>query len=371
MANDIDLGKISITPRGDWNNKTEVEYNDIWRYKNAKYLALQDSTGVVPADDGVYWYELSSQGKSAYQQAVDNGFPGSEEEWLQSLKQPALDGAARADAAVANMDKRFPDEISKIQSSLYNQLSSDLNDKVVKPLVISGTEQLAGQYKMNGEVIDIYERSVSLSNLPKVAGETKDYVIADEPLGFGTYVNVESFVASTGKGLNKEFLNFNYDITRFYINSQLQTCVVLKCRNTVSEEVNGLMHIQYCKFRGDVVEFDITLPSSVNKEAISLEIPPLKYNKKMVFSYITDDSYAIYQYIFSLINKRYIAKRFKLPDDRILTWHLGMQGDPQIEQYVSDAYYPEKPAQCTDGAGIKKRYATTVATWPDKLKNNT
>ena len=122
------------------------------------------------------------------------------------------------------MDKRFPDEISKIQSSLYNQLSSDLNDKVVKPLVISGTEQLAGQYKMNGEVIDIYERSVSLSNLPKAAGETKDYVIADEPLGFGTYVNVESFVASTGKGLNKEFFNFNYDITRFYINSQLQTC---------------------------------------------------------------------------------------------------------------------------------------------------
>ena len=57
-----------------------------------------------------------------------------------------------------------------------------------------------------------------------------------------------------------------------------------------------------------------------------------------------------------------------MPDDRILTWHLGMQGDPQIEQYVSDAYYPEKPAQCTDGAGIKKRYATTVATWPDKLK---
>ena len=101
----------------------------------------------------------------------------------------------------------------------------------------------------------------------------------DEPLGFGTYVNVESFVASTGKGLNKEFFNFNYDITRFYINSQLQTCVVLKCRNTVSEEVNGLMHIQYCKFRGDVVEFDITLPSSVNREAISLEIPPLKYNK--------------------------------------------------------------------------------------------
>ena len=75
MANDIDLGKISIAPKGDWNDKTKVEYNDIWRYKNAKYLALQDSTGVVPTDDGIYWYELSSQGKGAYQQAVDNGYP--------------------------------------------------------------------------------------------------------------------------------------------------------------------------------------------------------------------------------------------------------------------------------------------------------
>ena len=81
---------------------------------------------------------------------------------------------------------------------------------------------------MNGEVIDIYERSVSLSNLPKAAGETKDYVIADEPLGFGTYVNVESFVASTGKGLKNSFFNFNYDITRFYINSQLQTCAEMQ-----------------------------------------------------------------------------------------------------------------------------------------------
>lgn len=36
---------------------------------------------------------------------------------------------------------------------------------------------------------------------------------------------------------------------------------------------------------------------------------------------------------------------------------------------MSDAYYPTSPAQCTDGAGIKKRYATTVSTWPDKLKD--
>ena len=371
MANDIDLGKISIAPKGDWNDKTEVEYNDIWRYKNAKYLALQDSTGVVPTDDGIYWYELSSQGKGAYQQAVDNGFSGSEEEWLQSLKQPALDGAARADAAVANMDKRFPDEISKIQSSLYNQLSSDLNDKVVKPLVISGTEQLAGQYNMNGEVMDIYERSVSLSNLPKTAGETKVYVVSDELLGYGAYMNVESFVASTGVGLTKDFFQFNFEILRCFINESLQSCIEIRCKSTLSEtgNINAVVHLQYCKFSGDVVEFDVELPDTVDKESVSLEIPPLKYNKKMVFRYVTDDSYSIYQYIFSAINKRLIAKEFNLADGRVLSYHLGMQGNPELDRYVSGGYYPEHFAQCTDGAGVKHRYATTVSAWGDKLKD--
>ncbi|MEI3482997.1 MAG: hypothetical protein V8Q69_12725 [Bacteroides caccae] len=210
-------------------------------------MALQITTGVIPADDRGILIQLSSQGKSAYQQAVDNGFPGSEKKIAQIVKQPALDGAARADAAVANMDKRFPDEISKIRALLYNQLSSDLNDKVVKPLVISGTEQLAGKYKMNGEVIDIYERYIFIQ-LAK--GCRRNERLCDWGGGprFGTYVNVNHSLLQPEKDWIKKF-NFNYDITRFYINSQLQTCVVLKCRNTVSEEVNGLMHIQYCKFR--------------------------------------------------------------------------------------------------------------------------
>jgi len=372
MANDIDLGKISIAPKGDWNDKTEVEYNDIWCYKKAKYLALQDSTGVVPADDGVYWYELSSQGKNAYQQAVDNGFSGSEEEWLQSLKQPALDGAARADAAIANMDKRFPEEISKVQSSLYNQLSSDLNDKVVKPLVISSSEQLAGQYKMNGEVIDIYERSVSLSNLPKSAGETKVYVVSDELLGYGAYMNIESFVASAGVGLTKDFFQFNFEILRCFINESLQSCIEIRCKSTLSEtgNINAVAHLQYCKFPGDVIEFSVSLPDNIDKEAIQVTIPPIKYNKKKVFSYITDDSYNIYQYIFAGINKRMVARWFgNEPNKNGYYYHYGMQGQTKFDQYVSEQYYPEHFLQCTDGAGIKHRYSTMVACWPDKLRD--
>lgn len=372
MDNDIDLGKISITPKGDWNDKVQVEYNDIWRYNGAKYLSIQDSTGIVPSDDGVYWYELSSQGESAYQLAVENGFVGSEVAWIQSLKQPALDGEARADAAIANMDKRFPDEISKVQSSLYNQLSSDLSDKVVKPLVISSAEELAGQYKMNGEVIDIYERSVSLSHLPKVAGEAKVYVVSDELLGYGAYMNVESFVASTGVGLTKDFFQFNFEILRCFINESLQSCIEIRCKSAISEagNISAVAHLQYCKFPGDVIEFTVNVPDGIDKEAIQVTIPPVKYNKKKVFSYITDDSYNIYQYIFAGINKRMVARWFgNEPNKNNYAYHYGMQGHTEFDQHVSGQYYPEHFLQCTDGAGVKHRYSTMVACWPDKLRD--
>ena len=188
-------------------------------------------------------------------------------------------------------------ELALATGRIDEKVEQAVNEKTSKPLTISPSEHKAGVYNMGGDKIDIYERSVRLQELPRISGVTKEYVIADEPLGFGIYANIDSFVISSGKGVNREFFNFSYEITRYYINAQLQSCVAVRCKDDVSEEVSGLLHVQYCKFFGDVVEFDIVLPGSVDKSAVSLEIPPLKFNKKMAFSYITDDSYAIYQYI--------------------------------------------------------------------------
>lgn len=74
MADDIDLGKISLTPKGTWNEETHVEFNDVWKYGIGKFLALKDSVGIAPSDDGVNWYELSSQGLRGEQ-----GIPGTSE----------------------------------------------------------------------------------------------------------------------------------------------------------------------------------------------------------------------------------------------------------------------------------------------------
>lgn len=273
--------------------------------------------------------------------------------------------------SINSMNREINTQLALATGQIDTKVDEAVADKAAKPLIISSSENKAGTYNMGGEKVDIYERSVRLETLPRTAGDTKEYVIANEPLGFGIYADIDSLVASGGKGLNKEFFNFNYEITRYYINGQLQSCVVIRCKTDVAGDVSGLLHIRYCKFFGDVIEFDVSLPDTVDKESVSLEIPPLKYNKKMAFSYITDDSYAIYQYIFSAINKRMIAKKFELPDGRVLSYHLGMQGKPEFDRYVSESYYPEHFAQCTDGAGVKHRYATTVSAWGDKMKDQT
>ena len=55
MAEDIDLGKISLTPKGVWNDSVEVEFNDVWSWDGKKYLALQSSKGVIPQEDNIFY----------------------------------------------------------------------------------------------------------------------------------------------------------------------------------------------------------------------------------------------------------------------------------------------------------------------------
>ena len=160
MAEDIDLGKISLTPKGTWNEETHVEFNDVWKYGIGKFLALKDSVGITPSDDGVNWYELSSQGLSAYQMAVNEGFQGSVSDWLAYLRQPAVDAAAVAEAAVASLNITYQQELEEAKNELVDAVEDAVVDKVVRPLSISSSESKIGSYKMSGEDIDIYEKYI-------------------------------------------------------------------------------------------------------------------------------------------------------------------------------------------------------------------
>ena len=69
-------------------------------------LALEGDTSINAYSTIQPYWVKGDPGDSAYQIAVEHGYEGTEEEWLQSLKQPALDGAAVAVAAAENADQK-------------------------------------------------------------------------------------------------------------------------------------------------------------------------------------------------------------------------------------------------------------------------
>ena len=171
-------------------------------------------------------YDLGSTEKTHAETWIfDGGIFVDKSNWKQWATQTEQEDIAKIlQESLNSLNQEINKEMTLAISQIDTKVDEAVKDKTSKPLIISQAENKAGTYNVGGESLDIWERSVQLLSLPKAQEESKEYVIADEPLGFGTYVSIESFVASTGKGLNKEFFNFNYDITRFYVNSQLQSC---------------------------------------------------------------------------------------------------------------------------------------------------
>lgn len=56
------LGKVSVTPRGDYNASTTYYALDIVGYEGGSYLAMKEVTGVTPSNDEVNWMQLSGPG---------------------------------------------------------------------------------------------------------------------------------------------------------------------------------------------------------------------------------------------------------------------------------------------------------------------
>lgn len=112
-----------------------------------------------------------------------------------------------------------------------------------------------------------------------------------------------------------------------------------------------------------IVKVEMTVPASVNTEKVTASIPALKYNKKLVTTWTVDDSYSIYNQIFSVVNKKWVDDELMSywnPDDtRTFFYHLNGER--------TNGYVPEKTLEYTDGCGIAHRFAASVASWPWKL----
>lgn len=56
------LGKVSVTPRGDYNAGTTYYALDIVGHEGGSYLAMKEVTGIEPSNDQVNWMQLSGPG---------------------------------------------------------------------------------------------------------------------------------------------------------------------------------------------------------------------------------------------------------------------------------------------------------------------
>ncbi|WP_286894947.1 MULTISPECIES: hypothetical protein [Sphingobacterium] len=227
---------------------------------------------------------------------------------------------------------------------------------------IAESERTIGTYSYGGEYMPIYSTTFKLNALPVQQGVTKEYVLSDEPLGYGLFLNIAKTSVSSGKTLFGNYYNTKYSIENIHVNNEFQTIIEIKClENIVSADpVYMLLNLEYLKYEGNILEFTVDLPGGVDPSDIALSFPKLKFNKKFAFSYITDDSNSIYQFYFSGINKRWVATTMKF------YLHLNFPIAPDF----SEGFTPEYPLEFTDGAGNKRRFATSIAVWPDKLHDH-
>lgn len=259
-------------------------------------------------------------------------------------------------------------DIRKRITEVEGKVSDIVNNPPENSVLITNKEVKIGTFSLEGENHDLFEQSFKLYELPVTTGETREFIISEEPLGYGLYMSIEGFSVSSGKKMQSEFFMGAYEVQKIYVNSQMKTVVAIKCKETVGQALSAVLHLVYCKFFGDKLTLELTLPQGISPESVDLTFPKLKYNKKIIFSWINDDSYSIWNSIFCLVNKKWVddgEMSFWDPSDtRSFFPHLNWTYNGVSK---TTGYIPEHPLEYTDGARVRHRFATSVATWIDKL----
>lgn len=97
------------------------------------------------------------------------------------------------------------------------------------------------------------------------------------------------------------------------------------------------------------VDLVLSLPEGDRAAEVAVEIPRLKFDKRVLMSYTMDDDVAgAYGRIFTVINNKWV--------DDLNYAHQGIA--------PSTGFLPGKTLGYTDGTGIEKRFAAGVAVWP-------
>ena len=124
MAQQTNIGKVSLTPRGAYSQSATYEALDIVTYNGSSYIVLQSVTGITPPND-TYYQLIASKGDSG-----SNGISATISAGTVSMlpigTNPSVTNAGTPNSAVFN----FGIPYSPVPSSYVQR--SELDDYVEK-----------------------------------------------------------------------------------------------------------------------------------------------------------------------------------------------------------------------------------------------
>lgn len=153
----------------------------------------------VPSENKYVDTDIMAKGLSAYEIAVKHGYVGTEEEWLQFLRQPALDAAAKALEATEKANKATDDAIeattnAEIATENAQDAADRSNEIANNPPKIVNEEwymydELTKEYKSTG-IKAIGDEFTIVKTYISIAAMEADY---DNPeVGIGQFVMIDT-----------------------------------------------------------------------------------------------------------------------------------------------------------------------------------
>lgn len=137
---------------------------------------------VIEVEQSSLHYSMG--GKSAYDIAVDNGFEGTEEEWLESLHQPAIDAAEDIAAMQQQADAALADVIESREE--INTISDQANELLEKleggDAVITDAENAAAEARQAAAHVDtvIEEANTTISKADEFLSTVENVAYKDD-----------------------------------------------------------------------------------------------------------------------------------------------------------------------------------------------
>ena len=113
MSNRTFLGKVGMTPKGEWNNSTTYERLDIVSYEGSSYIAIAENRNSVPTDSNPNWMIGAKHGEFT-------------EEQLEEFKQEVI---AESLQEIDDFTQEQKAELESYEEAKETELNNYTNDK--------------------------------------------------------------------------------------------------------------------------------------------------------------------------------------------------------------------------------------------------